>query len=110
MYLKDKNGKRYEYRQKLEKYEGQFVELEAKISKFGYRGCCKQAELVEIRFNNGYFVCHHIHSDVKNNKIAKIVEESIGKKIKFVGKCKKYTNKAGQTNYDVDIREIVEIR
>ena len=75
MYLKDKNGKRYENGQKLEKYEGQFVELEAKISKFGYRGCCKQAEHVEIKFNNGYFVCHHKHMMLKNNKIAKIAKK-----------------------------------
>ena len=106
MYVDSKNG-RYEYRKGLEEYNESIVEFKGTFNKIEKRGCRKVALINNIyQLENNEFICCHCLCDMISNVTKKLYKENIkeGQKISFRAKIRKYTNKKGQQNFGLEIK------
>lgn len=115
MYIKDANGKRYEYRQKLEKYlDNNEYEFYGYIKGYEKKGCNKKLLLIDIHNEKGDFISHHNFVELSNsikkflNKEENKKYTQVGKKIRFIAKAYKYTNTKGQNNLGLKMYKIIE--
>jgi hypothetical protein len=104
MYVNSKSG-RYEYRKGLEKYNESIVEFKGTFNKIEKRGCRKIA-LINNIYKDNDFICCHCLCDMISNVTKKMFKENIqeGQKISFRAKIRKYTNKKGQENFGLEIK------
>lgn len=104
MYINSKNG-RYEYRKELEKLNDSIVEFKGTFNKIEKRGCRKVA-LINNIYQNNEFICCHCLCDMISTVTKKVFKENIkeGQKLTFRAKVKKYTNRKGQNNYGLEIK------
>lgn len=106
MYVNSKNG-RYEYRKRLEKYNDSIVEFKGTFNRIEKRGCRKVALINNIyQLENNDFICCHCLCDLISNVTKKLYKENIkeGQKISFRAKIRKYTNRKGQENFGMEIK------
>ena len=104
MYVNSKNG-RYEYRKSLEKLNDSIVEFKGTFNKIEKRGCRKVA-LINNIYQNNEFICCHCLCDMISTMTKKMYKQDIkeGQKISFRAKVKKYTNRKGQENFGLEIK------
>lgn len=106
MYINSENG-RYEYRKELEKLNDSIVEFKGTFNRIEKRGCRKVALINNIyQLENNEFVCCHCLCNLISTMTKKLYKEGIkeGQKITFRAKVKKYTNRKGQQNYGMEIK------
>lgn len=106
MYINSKNG-RYEYRKGLEKFDNSIIEFKGTFNKIEKRGCRKVALINNIyQLENNEFICCHCLCDMISNVTKKLYKENIkaGQKVTFRAKIRKYTNRKGQFNYGMEIK------
>ena len=106
MYINSKNG-RYEYRKGLEKFDNDIIEFKGTFNRIEKRGCRKVALINNIyQLKNNEFVCCHCLCDMISNVTKKMFKENIkeGQKVTFRAKIRKYTNRKGQENYGLEIK------
>ena len=106
MYINSKNG-RYEYRKELEKFNNEIIEFKGTFNRMEKRGCRKVALVNNIyQLENNEFVCCHCLCDLISTVTKKMFKENIkeGQKISFRAKIRKYTNKKGQENFGLEIK------
>ena len=106
MYINSKNG-RYEYRKSLENFDNEIIEFKGTFNRIEKRGCRKKAFVNNIySLQNNEFVCCHCLCDMISTVTKKMFKENIkeGQKITFRAKIKKYTNRKGQQNYGMEIK------
>lgn len=104
MYINSKNG-RYEYRKGLEEFDNDIVEFKGTFNRIEKRGCRKVA-LINNIYQDNEFICCHCLCDMISTVTKKVFKEGIeeGQKISFRAKVKKYTNRKGQQNYGMEIK------
>ena len=106
MYINSKNG-RYEYRKELEKFDNNIVEFKGTFNRIEKRGCRKIALINNIySLQDNEFICCHCLCDMISNVTKKVFKEGIkeGQKVTFRAKVKKYTNRKGQENFGLEIK------
>lgn len=117
MYKKDKFGKSFEYRDKLEKLEGKIVEFNGEYVKIHEKKNYFDTNIMvfNIFFNeNSKFCCNHVALCMQGNnkKREKMLEKfrnmKQGQKFTFKAKIYKYSTKNNsRENYGLKITEIL---
>lgn len=104
MYINSKNG-RYEYRKGLEKFDNDIIEFKGTFNRIEKRGC-RKIVLVNNIYQNNEFICCHCLCDLISTATKKLYKEGIkeGQKITFRAKVRKYTNRKGQENFGLEIK------
>lgn len=106
MYINSKNG-RYEYRKGLEKFNEEIIEFKGTFNGIEKRGCRKVALINNIyQLENNEFICCHCLCDMISNVTKKLYKQNIkaGQKVTFRAKIRKYTNRKGQENFGLEIK------
>lgn len=106
MYVNSKNG-RYEYRKGLEKLNDSIIEFKGTFNRIEKRGCRKVALINNIyQLENNEFICCHCLCDMISNVTKKLYKQNIkaGQKVTFRAKIRKYTNRKGQENFGLEIK------
>lgn len=106
MYINSEHG-RYEYRKGLEEFDNTIVEFKGTFNRIEKRGCRKVALINNIyQLENNEFVCCHCLCDMISTVTKKMFKQNIkeGQKVTFRAKIRKYTNRKGQQNYGMEIK------
>ena len=113
MYIKDKNGKRYEYRKSLEKYlnKGDY-EFYGYVKEYTKKGYHKKLLLVDIHDKNGNYITNHNFIEL-SNATKKFLDNNlkytqVGKKVRFIAKTYEYTNAKKQYNLGLKMYKVIE--
>ena len=107
MIIKDGQGRKFEYREKLFDLENQIIEFEGKINHTEKRGCRTVLLINDVKLN-GKYICQHVWSDLISNATKDLFKHGFekGQVIKFRAKVKSYKNSRGQNNFGLEIKRI----
>ena len=118
MYKKDKFGKKFEYRNKLEKYEGKEITVVAELKGLRIKdnNICYTNLLVANLFSNNQFICNHsiialVGSNKKRKHMYEVAKRCLNenKKIKFTACVYKYSTKNNsRENFGFRLTSIAE--
>ena len=89
MIIKDSQGRKFEYREKLFNLENQILEFEGKINHTEKRGCRTVLLMNDVKLD-GKYICQHVWSDLISNVTKDLFKHgfSEGQIIKFRAKVK----------------------
>lgn len=118
MYKKNKLGKRFEYRDKLENLEGQEILVSGRVSKINEKKWNNynlvQLVVQDVRDNKGAKLCNHAHVDPRGSysnreQQSLLVKEGnyLGKRIKFLAKVFRYETTDGTENYGLRLVRVL---
>ena len=107
MIIKDSQGRKFEYREKLFNLENQILEFEGKINHTEKRGCRTVLLMNDVKLD-GKYICQHVWSDLISNATKDLFKHGFekGQVIKFRAKVKGYKNLKGQNNFGLEIKRI----
>ena len=107
MFIKDNQGRKFEYRERLFDFQNQILDFEGKINHTEKRGCRTVLLINDIKLD-GKYICKHVWSDLISKVTKDLFKHGFeeGQTIKFRAKVRSYKNSRAQNNFGLEIKRI----